>query len=676
VKKLLFLIYLLGLSCLFSCSDSSTEPIVLVADAGPGQQVNPLDLVTLDGTKSQGPDGFTYLWTYSGDVPQSEINFEDSTSAQPTFIPPRSDLYTFTLKVSSGGESDEDEVVIFTEGAVEIGGTLTEDLALTNIQPNASMPDYIVTEDLVVPDGITLSIIEEDVVIFFEQETGISVNAGGTLTNLDASQNQGLDSEFIGDAGWKGILIVDGTIELSDAIIENAGKSAFAGQNEAAAVTLSGIQPTLLDLSNNEFINSFSYDILVTGSVTGSGLVTNNQLSYTIPIKAPITFMEFWSSSDPNHFPDSYDYITLIPSGSDNMDEISKSFSFHEGGKYYIDGDFWAGSNIFIDKNVEVYMKEGAGIFSEVYFSANGRENEEIIIDGLNSANWKGIAAKERTIASVGYTTIKNAGSGIIKMGSFEAKEPAALYVHNDGSLTDSKIIDCAGYGLYHAASKLKFFRIKDVEFRNTVLPAVRTIPINVETTFLTANHGNTFELDSYVAAVLVEDGEGESAPGLPWYPMGGDNYYLIDAEIPGHAAFTLEAGVVMKFKEDRYLHRNQNNIAVKFLGTAEKPVILDGEAGTPGSWGGIYMASEFQIEHTIIKNGGGFLLPNATEKANIVSAFNGRDDAPNRLINSTISDSEGYGIIIAPNTIDYGFDDPGKNNVFMNNALGDILKL
>ena len=76
MKKLLFFIYLLGLSCLFSCSDSSTEPIVLVANAGPGQQVNPLDLVSLDGTKSQGPEGFTYLWTYSGDVPESEIKIQ------------------------------------------------------------------------------------------------------------------------------------------------------------------------------------------------------------------------------------------------------------------------------------------------------------------------------------------------------------------------------------------------------------------------------------------------------------------------------------------------------------------------------------------------------------------------------------------------------------------------
>ena len=180
--------------------------------------------------------------------------------------------------------------------------------------------------------------------------------------------------------------------------------------------------------------------------------------------------------------------------------------------------------------------------------------------------------------------------------------------------------------------------------------------------------------MNTAVAAVLVEDGDG--SPGLPWYDLGGDNYYLIDAEIPGSSSFILEAGVILKFKESRYLHRNQNSIAVQFRGTEERPVIIDGEAGTPGSWGGIYMASEFRIEHAIIKNGGGFLLPNASEKANIVSAFNGNESAPNKLINSTISDSDGYGIVIAPNTIDYEYDAPGKNNIFINNALGDILKL
>jgi len=93
----------------------------------------------------------------------------------PTFIRPENDVYSFTLTISSGGESDEDQVTIVTSGAVEIGGTLSEDLQLKNIQPDASMPDYIVSEDLIVPNGITLSIVENDVIVFFEQETGIHV---------------------------------------------------------------------------------------------------------------------------------------------------------------------------------------------------------------------------------------------------------------------------------------------------------------------------------------------------------------------------------------------------------------------------------------------------------------------------------------------------------------------
>ena len=61
-------------------------------------------------------------------------------------------------------------------------------------------------------------------------------------------------------------------------------------------------------------------------------------------------------------------------------------------------------------------------------------------------------------------------------------------------------------------------------------------------------------------------------------------------------------------------------NIQIK--GTAQNPVIFDSESGIPGSWGGIFLRAQssgwWDIDHFIIRNGGGFVLPNATEKANV----------------------------------------------------------
>ena len=139
MKKIsILLIIILSLFINYSCSeDEIPDPIDLVADAGSSQQVKPFDKVTLDGTGSTGPEGFTYEWTYIGDVPEEEISFEGKNTAQPTFIPPIGDIYTFILKVTSGSDTDEDDVVISAGGAIEIGGTLTEDMELENGEPNS-----------------------------------------------------------------------------------------------------------------------------------------------------------------------------------------------------------------------------------------------------------------------------------------------------------------------------------------------------------------------------------------------------------------------------------------------------------------------------------------------------------------------------------------------------------
>jgi len=221
------------------------------------------------------------------------------------------------------------------------------------------LSDYVVKSDLIIPNGLTLSVLEDEVIVAFNSETGIHIQQGGTFTNVYDGQNYTFNTEFTGMDGWKGILIENGIINLEQSLIVNAGKTAFANQNEAAAVTLSGTQTNLISFSDNEFVNSFSYDILVTDKFPEVfRSVESNKLSYNIPIKSPITFMGFWFSDNPNILPETYDYIHLIPSGANTKDEITNvnGFSFHPNGiKYYIDGDFWAGSGIGVGRGSTIY---------------------------------------------------------------------------------------------------------------------------------------------------------------------------------------------------------------------------------------------------------------------------------------------------------------------------------
>jgi len=56
----LLLLTLLVLSC--SDDDNDDPVITLKANAGPDQMVKPKEMVTLDGSASNGPAGFTYSW--------------------------------------------------------------------------------------------------------------------------------------------------------------------------------------------------------------------------------------------------------------------------------------------------------------------------------------------------------------------------------------------------------------------------------------------------------------------------------------------------------------------------------------------------------------------------------------------------------------------------------------
>jgi hypothetical protein len=87
-----------------------------LADAGLDQTVNPLALVTLDGSGSGDPDGdlpLAYLWTQTGGPP---VELSDPTSVNPTFTAPGNPaVLTFTLTVTDSlglAGLTVDEVVI------------------------------------------------------------------------------------------------------------------------------------------------------------------------------------------------------------------------------------------------------------------------------------------------------------------------------------------------------------------------------------------------------------------------------------------------------------------------------------------------------------------------------------------------------------------------------------
>ncbi|MCZ6701518.1 MAG: hypothetical protein O6940_00595, partial [Ignavibacteria bacterium] len=411
--------------------------------------------------------------------------------------------------------------------------------------------------------------------------------------------------------------------------------------------------------------------------------IKRNNLSYTIPIKAEIRFMELWTSDHPNIMPGEYDYIHLVPGGAERKDVTNNSngFSFYPiGTKFYIDGDFWAGSGILVGDDCTIYMKENSGILFEDRLTLRPGS----LLTGLDGTTWKGIAASNESGGfKITESTIENAGYGRILIGGLLAKAGAAVYWSGTGNIglnqiSNSLIKNCGAYGYYDATSDLTYTRIENTTFQEIDSAAIKTNVRSVGYIISSDNHGNIFNLQPGVAAVIVN---GDGSPQNNWYTLGTGNFYLIDADfIPSSYRFTIEQGVHLKFKSERFFNWDptHRDIGLRINGTAEKPVIIEGEEESQGSWGGAYFKGLYTVRHTTFRNGGGFPLADDlnSETANVVTAYNGFLEDIALIENCTLENSAGYGLIVAPLSLDYGWEDPEWNNSFINNADGDVLKL
>ena len=96
---------------------------LLEAEAGLDFMAYPGQTVELNGAGS-GADDLEYRWTRTGGPP---AELDDSSLANPQFVPDRPGTYTFELTVASGGESSVPDqvsvVVVHTDaGEVNTGG--------------------------------------------------------------------------------------------------------------------------------------------------------------------------------------------------------------------------------------------------------------------------------------------------------------------------------------------------------------------------------------------------------------------------------------------------------------------------------------------------------------------------------------------------------------------------
>lgn len=139
-----------------ACVTTNRPP---TADAGPDQEVNDDDDVTLDGSRSADPDAnpLTYLWTQTSGP---TVTLTAADTASPTFIAPRADIagdtLTFDLVVNDGefdSEVSSTTVTVTNSGNIRPVAVITPQGLTDPFRANAGETFTLLSTDSFDPDG-------------------------------------------------------------------------------------------------------------------------------------------------------------------------------------------------------------------------------------------------------------------------------------------------------------------------------------------------------------------------------------------------------------------------------------------------------------------------------------------------------------------------------------------
>ena len=644
---IIYAMLFIGLFSSCGTEEEPTPPIPLQAViTNPSQTVAPFTEVILDGSGSTGPEGFSYEWIYQG---SETVNLSSTSDAIVTFTPEKNTFYSFILRLTtSDGQFSETIASVTVSGAVVLDASIftSDNIELADIESNPDLPDYIVNEDFTIPTGKSIRINSGSAInISSVDEAGIiingSLNNDGTLYLVPSGQL------------WKGVLVDGGSINNSSSLyINKAGYVAFSGQIAAGlVVTNNGVVTAegAVLLQNN---NVADYGVIITPTASFSQQFNTIQIS---DVKYPLmTDMGHFSNAIfGNMYVESYDYIHLTtPGAQTTVGSVDGQFTF-SGKNYLIDGDFTAGSPITMN-SATVYMKEGSGIVGGEISLCNAT------IQGLADANWKGLAGSQAVYVT--NSSVIGAGSSTHDTGSFTTSVKAAVHA-NLSRVSNSTISNSGGYGIYINPNNDGNNFIEETTFSNNTSHDVG-LPHSVVSNIGTGN--------SWSSTTPVELLPG-SQTGSTWKSLGTGNSYVVNSSILiNSGALILNPGVLIKFNTGVSLTVTNKLVA---KGTDNERILFDGVDGTPGSWSGLLLQGQYEMEFCTMINGGGTTFIGAQAAANVVfgSGSNISTYPQSTLIfeDNKVSLSADYGATILLGK--YDPVTPATTNIYENNTNGDI---
>ena len=646
-----YLILITGLFFLLfftQCEEEEPQPKAVIEVSAAA--VVPLDTVYLDGSLSENAE--SYEWSLSDGSLTFVPTAGDNSAGY--FISKTTGTVNVSLTVTNSFTFSTASASITVSGAVEIGGTLSENKTLNDLTPGIGDPDYIITEDLIIPDGVNLT-IEGGVDIAVADDIAIIVD--GLLKKDGTSQS------IIHAAGtaWKGIHAREGNVKLNYMTLAKAGSASFTDEaSEKATVYLSKYSHSL---ENVTIEGSAGYAVVMDETASLANLGTQRMVFKNNTTGPGIFSLQVLTTS------------YFIPGSSNFTDATTGTMIHIHGGTinsaivnflvqelpYKILGDINGDS---------FYCEDATLIFADhvgVHLSGTLNISGSTLKGSTETAGgWKGIYLEASGYANVNSSSIMHAGSDYWTT-SYDGDIKGGIVLDGAPLVTsDSEFSDNGGYGV--AAAYYGQLSISDgITLNNNTEGA---IVCNFDDADDVAAIG-TFS--GYSSAQPIISMKNARTTDLGTWPKiassaAGIDYYIKDyVSIGTGKTLIVEDQVQVYFAQDAALYV-QGTLDAQ--GSSQQNSInFRGEESTAGYWRGIRVGSggTIKFDYVQVNFGGADSSGDYQGNLNIPSNVNTTNSF---VTNCSFLNGGTYDLYFINGSDDLNITDVSNNNVWSTDNL------
>lgn len=625
--------------------------------------------VVLDASESSVSNNSDLSYDWSLTTPDdSETELTKNGEVSTSFVPDVAGEYSVELEVSA--EEDTDEASKATEvAAIEhIESDISSDRTFT------SDVTYIVKNQIDITAELT---IEPGTTIEFENETGFEVQSAGSII---ADGEEGNEIVFTGtesQSGWWNGIFVRESDNLNNVLdhvtVEYGGGTDFSRSGSGNVIIGRGFSdPSSITITNSTLRHSETYGLWVrsNGDIPDS---KNN--TYTDNDDAPVSI-----GSNRTHRLDngsSYtgnenDYVYVRASHSIEDEDVTWN---------KLDVPYQLSSSTMEISSVVLTIAEGTTIKSnqdtrievvnEGALSAVGTSDNPITFTATDAQPgwWHGIYIRESSNLNneLDYVTVEYAGGeNYSRSGSGNVVVGRGFSDDSHITITNSTFQHSGTFGLW-VRSNGDIEDSGDNTYSDNQESPVSIGSNNVH--LLDAESSYTGNDKDYIE---VRGGHDVNSENVTWKNLDVP-YQATSSEIEvSGVTLTIDPGTTVQFEQGGRLELLTGSGFIAD-GTADEPILFTATDEQAGWWDGIYVRESNNqnnvIDNATIEYGGGEDY-SRTGAGNLVVGRSFNDDSFISVTNTTIKDSDTYGIYVHENGS--ANSDVCTENTFENNASDD----